>query len=446
MTTATRTPARYSLARALAVAYPMNKAYDQGLDPRLIARLASTPRELAAMDTLVRVERDLGLTPAAQLALDTDTWIDPATDLTPTGTWDDALTEHTATPVPMSPALAPAPVVASDTHTPTVGIMAALDMALSTIRTHNPNVPTALAVVISTGRGKVHGSFQAGSWSDTAGTHEGSARHELLIASESLGLGAEQVLTTLIHEAGHALAHATGVKDTSRQGRFHNGEFRTIAERMGLVCTGDAAIGTRTPGLTESAKVLYAPTLELLASALTSHRKPVAKKETPKTTIRVACDCLTDSGTPLAVTVPIKWFDAQALVCSDCIQPLAPVKKHPPLLTLTGQKTMDFTEPHNTIFVCADCALWDQNREHMAGHPDMEPWCELPWADVTAIDIGDGEILDDCRCPACGTTAMGPRYPYAVWMWDARAQEDIDAELLDTPWTSPIRVVIEGAI
>ena len=30
------------------------------------------------------------------------------------------------------------------------------------------------------------------------------------------------VLDTLLHEAAHALAAARGIKDTSRQGRYHN--------------------------------------------------------------------------------------------------------------------------------------------------------------------------------------------------------------------------------
>lgn len=204
-----------------------------------------------------------------------------------------------------------APVVA----TPTVSILTALDTALSAIRATHSDVPTALAVVISTGMGKKHGSFQADSWADTVEGVTTGARHELLMASESLSRGAEATLTTLIHEAGHALAHATGVKDTSRQGRYHGSKFRTIAESMGLTCEDNETSGTITTGLTEWAKAHYAAELELLASVLVTARKPVDKSASKKTTIRIVCGC------EMPLTVPIKWWDdfgADNLTCELC--------------------------------------------------------------------------------------------------------------------------------
>ena len=135
------------------------------------------------------------------------------------------------------------PVIAG--NTPTVAILSALDSALSIVRETNPDIPTALAVVISTGRGKFHGSFQASQWEDTdeSGAVLGK-RHELVMSSESLARGGKDTLVTLIHEAMHAQAHATGVKDTSRQGRFHNDKFRTLAEGAGLTCEKDSGGST----------------------------------------------------------------------------------------------------------------------------------------------------------------------------------------------------------
>ncbi len=37
--------------------------------------------------------------------------------------------------------------------------------------------------------------------------------------------GAADVLGTLLHETAHALAHVRDIKDTSRQGRWHNGPW-----------------------------------------------------------------------------------------------------------------------------------------------------------------------------------------------------------------------------
>lgn len=77
--------------------------------------------------------------------------------------------------------------------------------------------------------GQVWGHFAPNAW-----TADGEARHEIMIASECLAAGAEQVLQTLIHEAVHALAEERGVKETSRQGRYHNKRFRSLAEELGM--------------------------------------------------------------------------------------------------------------------------------------------------------------------------------------------------------------------
>jgi len=204
-------------------------------------------------------------------------------------------------------------------HTPTVSILTALDAAMGRIRELNPNVPTALAVIIASGSGKKHGHFEPGSWADTTGEHAGSGRHEILMSSESLARGAEPTLVTLIHEAAHASAHAQNIKDTSRQGRFHNRKFRDTAESMGLIVEENSSIGHVTTGLTTQAQVDYADILELLAASLTTHRKPAkAKAAAEKTTVKVGCECYDDNGKQLTVTVPIKWYNAQQLVCENC--------------------------------------------------------------------------------------------------------------------------------
>ena len=189
----------------------------------------------------------------------------------------------------------PEPVKVSVTggSTPTVAILSALDAALTIVRETNKDIPTALAVVISTGRGKFHGSFQASQWEDTdeSGQVLGK-RHELVMSSESLARGGKDTLVTLIHEAMHAQAHATGVKDTSRQGRFHNDKFRSLAEGAGLTCTKDSGGSTTTTGLQTWAEKLYAPVIAALDEVLTTHRIKVTDKPvSAKSTVRVQCGC-----------------------------------------------------------------------------------------------------------------------------------------------------------
>lgn len=50
----------------------------------------------------------------------------------------------------------------------------------------------------------------------------------------------DNVLITLLHEMCHLYAMENNIKDTSRNGRYHNNEFKTIAESAGLVCTRES--------------------------------------------------------------------------------------------------------------------------------------------------------------------------------------------------------------
>lgn len=220
------------------------------------------------------------------------------------------------------PAKVAAPVA---TGTPTVSILTALDTALSNVRAANPDVPTALAVVIATGSGKKHGHFAPASWLDTEGAHKGSARHEILMSSESLARGAVATLTTLIHEAAHAANHATGTKDTSRQGRYHNKDFRDRAEAFGLTTESHDTIGFITTGMQSWALEAYASDLAALEAVLVTHHVLAKKATKPANTVKLGCECVKDNGNPLTVTVPVPWFDACAPFCGTCGQALTPV-------------------------------------------------------------------------------------------------------------------------
>ena len=55
-----------------------------------------------------------------------------------------------------------------------------------------------------------------------------------MISGEGLRRTARDVLGVLLHEAAHALAAARGIKDTSRQGRYHNTQYKTLAEELGI--------------------------------------------------------------------------------------------------------------------------------------------------------------------------------------------------------------------
>jgi hypothetical protein len=144
-------------------------------------------------------------------------------------------------------------------------VVALLERVWNRIREDHPELPE---VVITTGSGEgtKWGHFRPESWKVRA--EEGAAvtatgpgrRHELFLASEALAKGANQVLQTMLHEAGHTLSRVRDIKDTSRQGRWHNAQFRKAAEEMGLehkASAADKSHGFSFVTLTEATKDQY---------------------------------------------------------------------------------------------------------------------------------------------------------------------------------------------
>ncbi|MHB8695825.1 MAG: hypothetical protein ACYDHH_31810, partial [Solirubrobacteraceae bacterium] len=93
-------------------------------------------------------------------------------------------------------------------------------------------------------------------------------RGEVLITDEGLFRGPADLLATLLHEAAHTLADRRGIKDTSRQGRYHNARFKAIAEELGLQITRDPSIGWSPSTLTAPTAIAYGDTLNELGHAL----------------------------------------------------------------------------------------------------------------------------------------------------------------------------------
>jgi hypothetical protein len=118
----------------------------------------------------------------------------------------------------------------------------------------------------------VDGWFQARAW-----RHGNRTVHELFL-NASYGdhdprISAEEnVLVTLLHEAAHVWASANNVRDTSRDGRYHNRRFAEIALAIGLQVERDATIGHRTPRLSVRGRYDYADLLGELKDGLTLSR------------------------------------------------------------------------------------------------------------------------------------------------------------------------------
>jgi hypothetical protein len=137
-------------------------------------------------------------------------------------------------------------------------MVAALEGAWESIRARHPEVPTVVMVlgagsIGTTGGGLKLGHFAAMRWAEpdrtAAGDRDGNSARgavqlpEVFVGGEGLARGPADVLGTLLHEAAHALAHVRGIKDTSRQGRWHNARFKALAEELGIEVTKDPRIG-----------------------------------------------------------------------------------------------------------------------------------------------------------------------------------------------------------
>ena len=182
----------------------------------------------------------------------------------------------------------------------TSALVAAVSETWAAIRARHPQVP---AVVVTFGSGTLGttrgqerlGHFAGGRWvpgrapgadedagpgtGDGAGSlveDAGDALAELFVGGEGLRLGAVELLDTLLHEAAHALAHARGIPDTSRQGRYHNARYRKVAIELGLEVAETKTFGWTDTKVPAATRAVYAAQLDQLRAALLAWRRPEA--------------------------------------------------------------------------------------------------------------------------------------------------------------------------
>lgn len=171
--------------------------------------------------------------------------------------------------------------------------MVALEHAWSTIRARHHELPPAVAIVGSGSVARSHGlrlgHFSASRWHD----RDAGELSEIFIAGEGLDRGATDVLSTLLHEGAHALAHARAIKDTSRQCRYHNIRFKRLAEELGLELQRDPQLGWSLTLVPEATHTLYAKNIAALARAMTMHRSREFRlsDDPPRNGTVALCDC-----------------------------------------------------------------------------------------------------------------------------------------------------------
>ncbi|MEW6475346.1 MAG: hypothetical protein AB1679_24080 [Actinomycetota bacterium] len=145
-------------------------------------------------------------------------------------------------------------------------LVAACESAWDEIQGRHGAVPDAVIILgsgVERGRLVKLGHWWGGRW-----LADGTIRGEVLLAGEALHLPATEVFEVLLHEAAHGLNAARGVRDTSREGRYHNARFRDTAEQLGLAVSMTPQLGWARTTLTPKAAEDYRDTIETLASAM----------------------------------------------------------------------------------------------------------------------------------------------------------------------------------
>src|SRR5919107_819291 len=150
----------------------------------------------------------------------------------------------------------------------TAGLLTALEAAWAAIRARHPEVPAAVVIVGSGSPAKGSQSLKWGHFATLRWQSGEQKLPEVLVSGEGLSRTAAEVFTTLLHEATHGLADARGIQDTSRQGRWHNKKFATLAAELGLTAVKDDKLGYSPCTLSEQAAADYAGTITALGQAL----------------------------------------------------------------------------------------------------------------------------------------------------------------------------------
>jgi hypothetical protein len=195
-------------------------------------------------------------------------------------------------------------------------LVAALEHAWAMIRTRHPEVPEAVLVVASGGAGRrlKLGHFAAGRWQQAGDHHP-----EVLVGGEGLARGAREVLATLLHEAGHGLADARRIPDTSRGGRYHNRRYAALARELGLEVAQVGTIGWSATTLPETTAAAYAQVLAELEDQLVLwRRQEMAGQATSRNLLVCVCGCRR------RIRVAPSTLAAAPILCAGCDLPFTP--------------------------------------------------------------------------------------------------------------------------
>lgn len=212
----------------------------------------------------------------------------------------------------------------------TAALVGALESAWLAIRNHHPEIPAAV-IIVGAGSRKT-GPLLYGHYATLRWQHGDTRLPEVLVSGEGLRRTPAEVLTTLLHEAAHALADRRGIKDTSRQGRWHNKHFAILAAELGLTATKDPRIGYSPCTLRPETSQRYAAVLSELGAAMRAYRRPDEQAAATRTNnnngVVLTCDC------PRKIRVSQAVADEGPIHCGLCDTPFLTDDQHQEAATM----------------------------------------------------------------------------------------------------------------
>jgi hypothetical protein len=208
-----------------------------------------------------------------------------------------------------------------------------------------------VVVILGAGSEARRGLFKWGHFAAARWHVAGANRPEVLVSGEGLRRGPREVLATLLHEAAHGVANTRRVQDTSRQGRWHNRRFATLAGELGLQVTQDQKTGWSQTHLTDQLAGRYSDQLTALAAALQLWRHAEFQLGTPTTSRNLlACSCA--CGRKLRVAK--STLEQAPILCGACEEPFEPERHLTRKRQLAGSPDPGVGEPSIDAEATAD--------------------------------------------------------------------------------------------
>lgn len=197
-------------------------------------------------------------------------------------------------------------------------LVAAVEDVWAEIRARHSEVPPVVVALAGSyaGKGLIFGHFAPDRW-----VREDSRLPELFVGGEGLERGPVPVLGTLLHEATHGLADARGIKDTSRQGRYHNKRFASLAADMGIEVAHSQALGWSTTTVPQATADAYSHQVAALGAAITAYRTrefsvgPAGGRTSNNNPIALTCGC------GRRIRAAATTIEAGPIVCGLCGEP-----------------------------------------------------------------------------------------------------------------------------